>query len=72
MTCYSCDHNNGFDRLPPRERIAADRYWRVAHAFNSALPGWLILIPRRHVTTIAELTDDEAASFASRITKQLG
>ncbi|WP_198042294.1 HIT family protein [Kitasatospora azatica] len=41
----------------------ADEYWRVAHSFNSALLGWLVLIPRRHVTTIAELTDEEAASL---------
>jgi diadenosine tetraphosphate (Ap4A) HIT family hydrolase len=40
---------------------AADAHWRVAHDFNSTLPGWLILVPRRHVTSIAALTDAEAA-----------
>jgi diadenosine tetraphosphate (Ap4A) HIT family hydrolase len=63
--CYSCASNGAIDRLPARERIAADDWWRVAHAFNSALPGWLILVPRRHVTSIAELTDAEAASLGS-------
>jgi diadenosine tetraphosphate (Ap4A) HIT family hydrolase len=51
------------DDLPPRERIAADRYWRAAHAMNTALPGWLVLLPRRHVTTVAGLTDEEAAGL---------
>lgn len=49
-----------FDQLPVRERIAFDQNWRVAHAIGSALEAWLVLLPRRHVTTIAELTDTEA------------
>jgi diadenosine tetraphosphate (Ap4A) HIT family hydrolase len=61
--CYSCGMDGAYDDLPPRERIAADRYWRVAHAMNTALPGWLVLVPRRHVTTVAGLTDEEAAGL---------
>src|SRR4051812_12353714 len=49
--------------LPPREVVAAAEYWRVAHAFDSALPGWLVLVPRRHVTAIADLSDEEAAGL---------
>lgn len=41
----------------------ADRCWRVAHAIGSALPGWLVLVPRRHVVTVAELSDGEAAAL---------
>ncbi|MDR7276573.1 HIT family protein [Catenuloplanes atrovinosus] len=51
------------DTLPPRELVGADERWRVAHAFDSALPGWLVLVPRRHVESIAELTDAEAAGL---------
>ena len=65
MDCYVCHHNDQFDQLPPRERIAADPHWRVAHAFNTSLPGWLVLVSRRHVTTVAELTDDEAAALGT-------
>ncbi|MEY9835182.1 HIT family protein [Streptacidiphilus sp. EB103A] len=61
--CYSCGMDGAYDDLPPRERIAADRYWRVAHAMNTALPGWLVLLPRRHVTTVGGLTDEEAAGL---------
>jgi diadenosine tetraphosphate (Ap4A) HIT family hydrolase len=61
--CYSCARNTEMDQLPPRERVAGDDLWRVAHAFNTALPGWLVLMPRRHVTAIADLTDAEAASL---------
>ncbi len=65
MECLACANNDRFGQLPPRERIGADPHWRVAHAFDSTLPGWLVIIPRRHVTTIAELTDAEAAALGS-------
>jgi diadenosine tetraphosphate (Ap4A) HIT family hydrolase len=63
--CYSCAGDAEFGRLPPRDRVGGDDLWRVALAFDSALPGWLVLIPRRHVTSIAELTDAEAASLGT-------
>jgi diadenosine tetraphosphate (Ap4A) HIT family hydrolase len=50
---------------PLRERIVVDEHWRVAHVFDTALPGWLVLLPLRHVTTIAELTPPEAASLGT-------
>jgi diadenosine tetraphosphate (Ap4A) HIT family hydrolase len=63
--CYSCHGNANLHSLPPRERIAVDDHWRVAHAFGSAVPGWLVLLPRRHVTSIAELARAEAASLGT-------
>lgn len=59
--CFSCEQTARRADLPLRERIYDDGLWRVAHAFNSALSGWLVLLPQRHVTSIAELTADEAA-----------
>ncbi|MFJ5234283.1 HIT family protein [Kitasatospora sp. NPDC088391] len=61
--CYACAREAGFAGLPPRERIAADAHWRVVHAVDCALPGWLVLLPRRHLESLAELTDAEAASL---------
>ncbi|HTX27736.1 MAG TPA: HIT family protein [Streptosporangiaceae bacterium] len=63
--CYTCAREAEGDRAPLRERIASDDLWRVGHAFNSALPGWLVLVPRRHVTAIAGLTDAEARSLGT-------
>jgi diadenosine tetraphosphate (Ap4A) HIT family hydrolase len=63
--CYTCDREARADHLPPRESIAADDYWRVAHSFNSALPGWLVLLPRRHVTSVGGLTDAEAEGLGT-------
>jgi diadenosine tetraphosphate (Ap4A) HIT family hydrolase len=53
--------------LPPREDILANDYWRVCHSFNSALPGWLVLVPRRHITALHDLTPDEAAGLGPLI-----
>ncbi|MGP3938048.1 HIT family protein [Nonomuraea sp. KM88] len=63
--CYTCQNEARFPDLPPREMIAADDRWRVAHAFNTALPGWLVLIPRRHIGSIADLTDAEMRDLGS-------
>ena len=61
--CYSCAQESQAGKLPPREDIAADDHWRVAHAFGCALEGWLVLLPRRHITSISELNDAEAQSL---------
>ncbi|MGW5361750.1 HIT family protein [Actinopolymorpha pittospori] len=63
--CYTCDREAEFDQLPPRERIAYDEHWRVVHATGSGLLGWLVLVPRRHVMELAELTDAEAAGLGA-------
>jgi diadenosine tetraphosphate (Ap4A) HIT family hydrolase len=47
----------------PREGIVVTDHWRVAHAFNTSLPGWLVLVPRRHVRGLAELHPDETAEI---------
>ena len=53
--------------VPEWERLHVGAGWRVAHAFDSALPGWLILLPRRHVLAAHELTADEAAEFGGLV-----
>jgi diadenosine tetraphosphate (Ap4A) HIT family hydrolase len=65
MDCYACDSNDRFEALPARERVAVDDHWRVAHAIDTALLGWLVLVPRRHVTAVADLTDAEAADLGT-------
>ncbi len=60
--CFSCEQDRR-DDLPPRERVWVTEHWRVAHAFDSALPGWLVVLPRRHAVAIAELRPEEAAQL---------
>lgn len=63
--CHGCDQEANFDCLPPGELIAHDRHWRVVHAFNSGLLGWLVLTTRRHVLELADLNDAESATLGA-------
>ena len=63
--CMTCAQESCLETAPPWQRIALDDDWRVAHCFDTTLPGWLVLLPRRHVLAIAELNDREASSLGS-------
>jgi diadenosine tetraphosphate (Ap4A) HIT family hydrolase len=60
--CHSCEHDQATDP-PPREAVVVTPRWRVVHAFNASLPGWLVMAPRRHVTALDELDDAELAEL---------
>jgi diadenosine tetraphosphate (Ap4A) HIT family hydrolase len=64
--CYSCREAAAADP-PPRERILRTDHWRVVHSFETGLPGWLVLLPVRHVTSLAELGPAEAAELGPLI-----
>src|SRR3954452_7414092 len=57
--CFPCDQQAAGDR-PPREEVVHTAHWRVAHAFNSTLPGWLVVLPTRHVTAFTQLSPEAA------------
>lgn len=60
--CFSCITNARLD-LPPRDSVHVGVRWRVAHAFGTSLPGWLVVIPRRHVLALDELAPEESADL---------
>ena len=68
--CFCCDQQ-AMAFLPPREDIVRTDHWRVAHAFNSTLPGWLVLLPTRHVASFTELTP-QAADELGGLVRRLG
>lgn len=61
--CFACANNERVGLLPPREEIIVSGSWRVAHAFGTSLPGWLVVLPARHVRALHELRRDEAAEL---------
>jgi len=61
--CFSCRLAADGDPAPREAVLTTSPYWRVAHAFDTDLPGWLVLLPRRHVTALHELTPDEAVEL---------
>jgi len=64
-TCHTCALVAARDTgaAPPWDNIHRTPYWDVVHAFNTSLPGWLVLVARRHIEAIDELTDEEAAEL---------
>lgn len=61
--CYSCAEERHLSAGRPEEAIWISDEWRVAHAMNSALLGWLVVIPRRHVEGLHELNAVETAAL---------
>jgi diadenosine tetraphosphate (Ap4A) HIT family hydrolase len=48
---------------PLCDAIYRTDFWDVVHSYNTSLPGWLVLIARRHIEAIAELTAPEAVEL---------
>jgi diadenosine tetraphosphate (Ap4A) HIT family hydrolase len=67
--CYACDQQAA-PGPPPREHVLHTDHWWVAHAFNSTLPGWLVLLPRQHLTAFTEL-DEGAADELGGLVRRL-
>ncbi len=61
--CYICAITAQGDDAPAWQRIYADEHWRVAHAFDTSLPGWLVLVSKRHIESLSEMTPEEALAF---------
>lgn len=60
--CYNCDRQ-AMVSLPPRDDVIRTTYWRVTHAFNVTLPGWLVVVPTRHVTSFAHVSQEAAGEL---------
>jgi len=73
LKCYSCEQTALADP-PPRESIVRTNHWRAAHAIGTSLPGWLVVLPLRHVLAMDELTEEESTELGPllrRLTKAL-
>ena len=63
--CHTCTLTARRDAgaAPLWDNIYRTDHWDVVHSFNTSLPGWLVLVARRHMAAIAELTAAEAAEL---------
>jgi diadenosine tetraphosphate (Ap4A) HIT family hydrolase len=68
-SCYTCElvARRDTGKVPLWDCILRTRYWDVVHSYNTALPGWIVLVARRHLTAIDELTEAEAIELGSLI-----
>ena len=63
--CYTCELTARRHRgqAPLWDDIYHTKYWDVVHSYNTALPGWLVLVARRHIEALDELTEAEAVEI---------
>ncbi len=64
MECWSCRSNAGEKRISPGVAIFDGKYWVVEHAYPVAVKGWLVIVLKRHVEALHEVTADEFAELA--------
>jgi len=48
---------------PPWDCIQRTEFWDIVHSCNTALPGWLVIVARRHIEALYELTTPEAVEL---------
>jgi diadenosine tetraphosphate (Ap4A) HIT family hydrolase len=67
--CRTCELITKRDAgtAPLWDCIQRTQYWDVVHSYNTALPGWLVLVARRHMAAIDEMTEDEAVELGRLI-----
>ncbi|MCY4061095.1 MAG: HIT family protein [Chloroflexi bacterium] len=65
--CLSCQLLQKRDRgeAPPWDSIYRSDYWDLVHAYNTSYIGWLVLIVRRHIEALDEMTFAEAADLGA-------
>lgn len=63
--CYTCELAARRDdgTAPLWDNIYRSQHWDVVHHYRTALPGWLILVARRHIQAIDQLTVAEAVEL---------
>lgn len=61
-TCWLLKRRDAGE-APRWDCIVRTDTWDVVHCDSSSLLGWIVLVVRRHVAALADLTDDEAAAL---------
>ena len=62
LTCQLLADRDAGTR-PLWDNIYRAQFWDVVHSYNTSLPGWLVLVARRHISAIAEMSEVEAVEL---------
>ena len=59
--CATCERVRQRDEgsAPAWDSIVRSDLWDVVHAYDTSLLGWIVLVPRRHIESVDELTESE-------------
>lgn len=61
-TCWLLERRDAGD-APEWDSIVRTDAWDVVHCDSTSMLGWIVLVVRRHVAALADLTDDEASAL---------
>jgi len=63
--CHTCElvARRDRDEAPLWDRILRTPHFDVVHAYNTSLAGWIVVVLRRHLASVAGLSDAEAAEL---------
>lgn len=64
MDCLTCLNLSRERRISPGPFIYEGTYWMVDHAYPTTHLGWLVILPKRHVEALHELTREEFLELA--------
>lgn len=67
--CLTCEMVARRDagEAPLWDSIHRTDLWDIVHSYNTSLPGWLVLISRRHLVAVDEMTEAEALELGALI-----
>jgi diadenosine tetraphosphate (Ap4A) HIT family hydrolase len=60
--CKTCEliSRRDANNAPLWDCIYRTQHWDIVHNYQTSLPGWLVLVVRRHIGSIDELTHEES------------
>ncbi len=61
--CYTCRSISGEQRISPGPTIYEGHHWLIEHAYPTRLKGWLVIVLKRHIEALHELTPEEFAEL---------
>lgn len=69
MECYTCKSISGQQRISPGPTIYAGEHWLVEHAYPCSMRGWLVIVLKRHVEALHELSPAEFSEMSELVEK---
>ena len=64
MNCLTCLNLSGEWRISPGPYIYEGTNWVVDHAYPTTHLGWLVILPKRHIEALHELSREEFQELA--------
>jgi len=64
MDCLTCLNLSGERRISPGPFIYGGTYWVVDHAYPTTHLGWLVILIKRHIEALHDLTAEEFQELA--------